>query len=433
MSRLELIVALVVLLAGGLPAWTSWAQDSGATSFTIASSNGNVVIKRADGSSEMARSGVVLMSGDQLASVGRSEATVNLGTQASGSGATLLLFSDTTIGIRGNAPSGGGAAGGGGFYVADLAQGVVLARTLPSSNATVQITNESAGAVAQLKQGGMSVATDVGTGTIAVACDDKTSEVAFPYTDMRVPCESNVVRTLSNNRQIDDFRADSNSPITAAVQAAGNNQAAVQQDQNDHQGQQHSAAHQQDRDDTPAVVASPVAAPPGNGGGLTSGNITITASWITSVDYDAHLSGPIPSSSSRFHVFFGAMNAVPYASLDRDVIGSPVAPEIITITPNPSTGQFVPGEYRYWIHNFSNSGFSSSAPANATVRKGNQQVASVSVTQNTALNIWYVYNLQVDSAGNVQVTTLNQFQSGSSSTILCVNVANDECGSPRSK
>src|SRR4051794_2631505 len=136
MSRLELIVALVVLLAGGLPALTSWAQDSGATSFSIASSNGNVVIKRADGSSEMARPGVVLMSGDQLASVGRSEATVNLGTQSSGSGATLLLFSDTTIGVRGSS-AGGGAAGGGGFYVADLAQGVVLARTLPSSNATV--------------------------------------------------------------------------------------------------------------------------------------------------------------------------------------------------------------------------------------------------------------------------------------------------------
>jgi len=428
MSRLELIVALVVLLAGGLPALTSWAQDSGATSFSIASSNGNVVIKRADGSSEMARPGVVLMSGDQLASVGRSEATVNLGTQASGSGATLLLFSDTTIGVRDS--SAGGGAGGGGFYVADLAQGVVLARTLPSSNATVQITNETAGAVAQLKQGGMSVATDVGTGTIAVACDDKTSQVAFPYTDMRVPCESNVVRTLSNNRQIDDFRADSNSPITAAVQAAGNNVAAQQQEANDRQAGQHAAAQQQDRDNSPAVTASPVAAPPG---GVTSGNITITASWTTNVDYDAHLSGPIPSSSSRFHVYFSAMNPVPYASLDRDIVSSPTAPEIITITPNPSTGQFVPGEYRYWIHNFSGSGFSSSAPVNVTVRKGNQQVASVSVTQNTALNIWYLYNLQIDSAGNVQVTTLDQFQSGSSSTILCVNVANDNCGAPRSK
>src|SRR5438105_10263770 len=104
MTRLGLIVVLAVLLASSLPVLTSWAQDSGATSFTVASSNGNVVIKRADGSSEMARPGTVLMSGDLLASVGRSEATVNLGTQSSGSGATLLLFSDTTIGVRGNAP-----------------------------------------------------------------------------------------------------------------------------------------------------------------------------------------------------------------------------------------------------------------------------------------------------------------------------------------
>jgi hypothetical protein len=260
-SRLEIIVALVIVIAGSLPALTTWAQDSGATSFTIASSNGNVVIKRADGSAEMARPGTTLGPNDLLASVGRSEATVNLGSQTGGSGATLLLFSDTTIGVRGN------NSGGGGFYVADLAQGVVLARTLPGSNATVQITNETAGAVAQLKQGGMSVANDIGTGTIAVACDDKTSQVAFPYTDMRVPCENNVVRTLSNNRTIDDSAADSNSPVTSAVQAAGNNVAAQQQQSNQAQSQ-HTASQKEDKDNAPVVVASPA---PSNGGSPPTG------------------------------------------------------------------------------------------------------------------------------------------------------------------
>ena len=91
------------------------------------------------------------------------------------------------------------------------------------------------------------------------------------------------------------------------------------------------------------------------------------------------------------------------------------------------------GEYRYWIHNFSGTGFSTSAPATATLRQGSQQLASLSVGQNTSLNIWYVFNIVLDSSGNVQLSTLNQFQSGSSSTILCVNVANDECGTPRSK
>jgi hypothetical protein len=426
LSRLELVVALAILLMGALPALTTWAQDSGATSFTIASANGNVVIKRADGSAEMAQAGTVLRDGDQLASVGRSEARVNLGAQASGSGATLLLFSDTTIGVRGNGA--GGAAGGGGFYVADLAQGVVLARTVSGSNATVQITNESAGAVAQLNRGGMAVSTDVGTGTIAVACDDRTSQVAFPYTDMRVPCENNVVRTLSNQRSIEDSAADSTSPISSVVGAAGTNVAAQQQQDNERQaGQQtgpHAAGQQQDKDNAPAVAASPVANPVGPIGGA----ITITLSWTADVDYDAHLSGPTPSGSSRFHVYFGDKNPVPYASLDEDIIGTPLAPEIITITPNPSTGQFVAGEYRYWVHDFSGSGFSSASPVTATIRQGSHTLGSLAVGQTTALNIWYLFNLQVDASGNVQVSTLNQFQSGSAGTILCARVSNDACG-----
>jgi hypothetical protein len=427
-TRLELVVALAILFAGALPALTTRAQDSGATSFTIASANGNVVIKRADGSAEMAQAGTVLRDGDQLASVGRSEARVNLGAQVSGSGATLLLFSDTTIGVRGNGS--GGAAGGGGFYVADLAQGVVLARTVSNSNATVQITNESAGAVAQLNPGGgMAVSTDVGTGTIAVACDDRTSQVAFPYTDMRVPCENNVVRTLSNQRSIEDSAADSTSPVTAAVQAAGTNVAAQQQQDNERQAGQHAAGQQQDKDNAPAVVASPVANPVGP----IDSNITITMSWTADVDYDAHLSGPSPSGSSRFHVYFGDRNPVPYASLDEDIIGTPSAPEIITITPNPSTGQFVAGESRYWVHDFSGSGFSSASPVTATIRQGSQTLGSLSVGQITALNIWYLFNLQVDASGNVQVSTLNQFQSGSAGTILCARVANDACGAPVKK
>jgi hypothetical protein len=250
--------------------------------------------------------------------------------------------------------------------------------------------------------------------------------VAFPYTDMTVPCENNTVRTLSNNRQIDDFRADSNSPITSAVQAAGTNIAAQQQQEND---RQHSASRDQDKeDDKPAVVASPVPSV----GGPVGNNVTISASWSSNTDYDAHLSGPIPSSSSRFHLYFGAPNAVPYASLDQDVIGT-TGTETVTITPNPSGGQFVPGEYRYWIHDFSGTGFSSASPVSVTVRQGSHSLASLSVGQTTALNIWYVFNLQIDASGNVQVTTLNQFQSGSSSTVLCANVPGDECGSPPTK
>src|SRR5688572_4392173 len=76
-TRLKLVFAVVLVLSGSLPAFTGWAQDSGAATFTVASANGNVVIKRANGSSEVARLGTQLYANDQLASVGRSEAMLN--------------------------------------------------------------------------------------------------------------------------------------------------------------------------------------------------------------------------------------------------------------------------------------------------------------------------------------------------------------------
>src|SRR5215204_10492 len=232
LTRLKLVFAVALIASGSLPALTSWAQDSGAASFTVASASGNVVIKRANGTSEMATPGTQLFANDQLASVGRSEAMLN--TVGQGSGASLLLYSDTTIGVR----SQGSGAGAGTFYVADIAQGVVLARTPPTSGAGLRITAESAGAVAQVNPGGgMAVASDVGTGTIAVSCEDRQSQVFFPYVDDRVPCENNVVRTLSNNRTVDDSKADSNSPLSAAVQAAGTNVAAAHQANNEAQSQ----------------------------------------------------------------------------------------------------------------------------------------------------------------------------------------------------
>src|SRR6185369_11235318 len=127
-------------------------------------------------------------------------------TVGQGSGASLLVYSDTTIGVRSasSANRSGTGSGAGTFYVADIAQGVVLARTPPTSGATLQVTSESAGAVAQVNPGGgMAVASDVGTGTIAVSCESRSSQVYFPYPDWQVPCENNVVRTLSNQRTVE--------------------------------------------------------------------------------------------------------------------------------------------------------------------------------------------------------------------------------------
>ena len=75
----------------------------------------------------------------------------------------------------------------------------------------------------------------------------------------------------------------------------------------------------------------------------------IVLSWgTTPSDLDAHLTGPLAGSASRFHVFFstkGSLTASPFAQLDVDVT-SGSGPETITIA------QQIAGVYRYYVHNF---------------------------------------------------------------------------------
>jgi hypothetical protein len=66
-----------------------------------------------------------------------------------------------------------------------------------------------------------------------------------------------------------------------------------------------------------------------------------------------------------------------------------------------------------------------------TVQQGSQALAAISSNQNTAFNIWYVFNIQVDVNGNAVVTTVNQYTAGSQNTILCANVEGDDCGATR--
>ncbi len=76
----------------------------------------------------------------------------------------------------------------------------------------------------------------------------------------------------------------------------------------------------------------------------------VVLSWgATPRDLDSHLFGPIPSSTSRFHVYYsskGSLTTSPFAQLDVDV-RSGFGPETITI------GQQFAGVYRYGVYNFS--------------------------------------------------------------------------------
>jgi len=151
--------------------------------------------------------------------------------------------------------------------------------------------------------------------------------------------------------------------------------------------------------------------------------IQVALTWGTSpADLDVHVSGP-STSGNRFHTYWSNANAAPHVTIspdDHDGHG----PETLTIRRNTSTGNWVPGEYRIWAHNYSSTpGYSGSA-ARITVTRGGQQlgvyeVASASGT--STLGLWRAVNLTVDASGNATLTPVQQFASGGSSTVLRID------------
>jgi hypothetical protein len=149
-------------------------------------------------------------------------------------------------------------------------------------------------------------------------------------------------------------------------------------------------------------------------------DITFTLTWgATPVDLDAHLSGPAPGGA-RFHASFVDPNPVPYASLTLQD-GNGFGPEQVVIRRDPGTGAFVPGEYRFWVHNFISPPSFSGSQGRVIVNRDAAPLGTFEVTGATGdptLPLWHVVNLQVDAAGNVTVAPIQQFTAGDLSTIL---------------
>lgn len=91
-------------------------------------------------------------------------------------------------------------------------------------------------------------------------------------------------------------------------------------------------------------------------------------SWGSSPqDLDAHLTGPILNSASRFHVFFGdpgSLTMAPFAALDNDETFG-FGPETITMS------QQLAGVYRFYVNNFSLETPIRSSGARVDVYQGN--------------------------------------------------------------
>jgi len=150
------------------------------------------------------------------------------------------------------------------------------------------------------------------------------------------------------------------------------------------------------------------------------GDIRIVLTWgAQPQDLDAHLSGP-NAAGGRFHVSFATPNPVTYASLDRDDT-SQFGPEVISFRPDPATGQFVAGEYRFWVQNFSAAPGFEVSNGTVTVTQGGRELGQFNVAGATGdphQGIWQVVNLTVTSAGAVTLAPVQQFRPGDDTTVL---------------
>ena len=157
------------------------------------------------------------------------------------------------------------------------------------------------------------------------------------------------------------------------------------------------------------VSGSPTTAPTVFLSPATSGTAwRFVLQWgATPSDLDAHLTGPIQGSQSRFHVYFGdpgALTESPFAQLDFDVVtGS--GPETVTI------GQQIAGTYRFYVHNYSGE-FGGDTPISASgarvsVYQANTLVATYPAPQQPGV-YWTVFEITngilipINTVGNGQ-------------------------------
>ncbi len=146
---------------------------------------------------------------------------------------------------------------------------------------------------------------------------------------------------------------------------------------------------------------------------LSGNDLRIVLTWgSTPSDLDSHLTGPT-TGSSRFHVYY-ASKTTTGVSLDVDDTNS-YGPETITIT------QFLPGVYRYSVHDYSNAGSTSSSTmsnqSNAQVKvfQGSSLVATFNMPTGQTGTLWTVFEMDGTSR---TITPKNQISNQSSSSTV---------------
>jgi len=176
-----------------------------------------------------------------------------------------------------------------------------------------------------------------------------------------------------------------------------------------------------------------------------STNLTMVLTWGAQPhDLDSHLSGPnieAPQANAavsrvsggkpsprnahatpagRFHVAFYEKTPVSYASLDVDNTVN-YGPETVTVSRSTTTTQFVPGSYRYWVHNFSGEVDLSVSNAVVTVFQAGVQQAQYQVAGASGAptqGLWHVFDFTLATDGTLTLATVQQFQTGDHETVL---------------
>jgi uncharacterized protein YfaP (DUF2135 family) len=145
----------------------------------------------------------------------------------------------------------------------------------------------------------------------------------------------------------------------------------------------------------------------------TTAQTALVLTWgTTPSDLDAHMTGPL-EAGGRFHVYYptssqGSHTGPPWVQLDRDVRNGE-GPETISVV------QFVPGVYRFSVHDWSNRGSTTSTALSASgamvrVIRDNQEVERVNIVTGQGGTLWRV--LEIDGAsGNITVLNTLEFHS----------------------
>ncbi len=176
--------------------------------------------------------------------------------------------------------------------------------------------------------------------------------------------------------------------------------------------------------------------PTSGAGAISANSVRIILTWGDNPrDLDSHLTGPTSSSTgttdttNRYHVYFSSKtrecdttNTTSCVTrLDVDDT-SGLGPETVTIAPPSGSSTLRAGLYRYTIHHYSGSNTIATSGANVRLLLGNSSERTFTPSSSTTLggsgSIWTVFELMVDSSGQITVLPVDTYSTATSASAV---------------